>query len=131
MNPTGQNQQLDSEVSLIFCPPGPSPLLPAVRFRAQGLRWQTHRHGDDEVHLGDSAPSVLRVPPPGPEPGPPPPDQQPVPAARGAPRGGRGPQHELLTPTQRKKASGPVNHSPRARSPHAHSPHVLCVAVWL
>lgn len=83
-------------------PPGSSSLLPAVRFGPSRLRWQAHRHGDDEIHPGDIALPVLCVPPWGPDPGLPPTDQQPLPAACGASAGGRTSQHEILTQTERK-----------------------------
>lgn len=85
---------------LLFPPPDSSSLFPAVRFRPSSLCWQTHRHGDDEIHPGDFALSVLCLPPWGFDLRLPPTDQQPLPAACRASPGGWPSQHDVLTQTE-------------------------------
>lgn len=62
---------------------GAQPFLPALWLRASFLRGQTHRHGDDEGHLGHSVVSLHHVPSPRLHPQQHQADQQPVTAASG------------------------------------------------
>lgn len=98
--------QKPSSTSHVCSSSDSSSILPAFRFRPPLLRWQTHSHGDDEIHPGDAALSVLCLLPSGPDPGQSAKDQQPVPAAGGGGAGGPAPQHDFLTQEERDSLKG-------------------------
>lgn len=84
-----------------FPSPGSTPLLPAIRIRSSSLRGQTCCFGHDEINPGDPAFPVFRVPSWGFEFGLPPADQQPLPAACGAPARQPKSHHDILTQKER------------------------------